>query len=83
MNKEFRMQILVSVIIILVFNILNTVFRHWFFTSIGFCSCGLLWFIRPLKRNDYRPEEDQFKECKIAGVVLFFLGLFLRANFYS
>lgn len=82
MRSEFVKQINVSVIIILVFSVLNSLCKHWILSSIGFCTCGLLWFIHPVKMNDIRPEESQLKECRIAGVILFALGMMLRARFY-
>lgn len=82
MLPEFKKQLNVSILIILILNVLNTLFKHWIFSSIGFCTCGMLWFIHPVKMNDIRPEESQFKECRIAGVILFVLGMMLRARYY-
>ena len=82
MRPEFKKRLTVTVILILIFNILNTVLKHWIFSSIGFCLCGLLYIIHPVKMNDIRPEEKQFKECRIAGILLIFLGIMLRAKYY-
>ena len=82
MRSEFVKQINVSVIIVLVFSVLNTLCKHWILSSFGFCTCGMLWFIHPVKMNDIRSEESQIKECRIAGVILFVLGMMLRAKFY-
>lgn len=82
MKPEFRKRLGKMVIIVLLFCVLNTAFKHWIFTSIGFCICGLLCVIRPVKMNDIRPEKKQLAECRIAGVVLILLGIMLRAKLY-
>ena len=82
MRREFVKQGNICMVIILVCSLLNTLCKHWIFSSIGFCLCGLIWFFHPVKMNDIRPEASQFRECKIAGVVVFLLGLMLRARFY-
>ncbi len=82
MQSEFVKQLNLSVIIVVICCVLNTLCKHWILSSIGFCTCGMLWFIHPVKMNDIRPEESQFKECRIAGVILFVLGVMLRARFY-
>ena len=82
MNPEFRKRLKNMAMIVLVFSVLNTVFKHWVFSSIGFCICGLLCTIRPVKMNDIRPERSQLLECRIAGVIMILLGLMLRAKFY-
>ena len=82
MRREFIRQAEVCVLIILLFSVMNTLCRHWFFSSIAYCICGVIWLVHPVKMNDIRPEESQFKECRIAGVILFILGVMLRARFY-
>ena len=82
MRSEFVKQLNLSVIIVLIGSVLNTLCKHWILSSIGFYTCGMLWFIHPVKMNDIRSEESQFKECRISGVILFVLGVMLRARFY-
>lgn len=82
MKPEFKKRLNKMVIIILVFSVLNTVFKHWIFSSIGFCICGLLCVIHPVKINDIRPEKPQLIECRIAGAILILLGIILRAKLY-
>ena len=73
MRSEFIKQLNLSIIIVLICSVLNTLFKHWILSSIGFCTCGMLWFIHPVKMNDIRSEESQYKECRIAGIILFIL----------
>ena len=82
MKEEFRKQIAVTVIIVLVSNVLNTIFQQWIFSSIGHVICGLIWIVHPVKINDSRPEKSQFRECRIAGAILIVLGIMLRARLY-
>ena len=46
MRSEFVKQLNLSVIIVLICSVLNTLCKHWILSSIGFCTCGMLWFIK-------------------------------------
>ena len=82
MRPEFKKRLIAMAMIVLVFSVLNTVFRHWIFSSIGFCIGGLICVIRPVKMNDIQPEKRQLMECRIAGIILILLGMMLRARLY-
>lgn len=82
MKPEFQKRLVTMGIIVLVFSVLNTVFKHWIFSSIGFCISGLLCVIRPVKINDIRSEKRQLMECRIAGIIVILLGIMLRARLY-
>ena len=82
MNVKFRNQLLVSVAIILVFNIMNTFPKHWIFTSMGYYACGILWLIRPIPFNTTQNEKIQKAACRIAGVLLIIIGAIFRARYY-
>lgn len=82
MKPEFQKRLVTMGIIVLVFSVLNTVFKHWIFSSIGFSISGLLCVVRPVKMDDIQPEKRQLMECRIAGVILILLGIMLRARLY-
>ena len=82
MNPKFKKQLWISVAIVLVCNIMNTLFKHWIFSSIGHCAAGLIWIIHPVNINERHPEKIQKMECRIAGSILIVLGIMLRARFY-
>ena len=82
MKPEFKKRLVTMGIIVLVFSVLNTVFKHCFFSSIGFCISGLLCVVHPVKMNDIQPEKRQLMECRIAGVIVILLGIMLRARLY-
>lgn len=48
MKLNFKIQIIISVVIITLFNLMNTIFRKWIFTSAGFIFCGLLYLVHPV-----------------------------------
>lgn len=82
MKPAFKKQLVASIVIVLAFSILNTLFRHWIFTSIGYCICGLLWIARPLPIDDFQSPKSQRLQCRIAGSLLILLGIMLRARWY-
>lgn len=82
MRPEFKKRLITMAIIVFLFCILNTIFRHWIFTSIGFCIVGLICVIRPVKMNDIQSEKRQLIECRIAGIIVILLGMMLRARLY-
>lgn len=82
MKLTYSKQITVCAIIILVFNILTTVLKHWVFHSIGFILCGLLWIINPVMIHDTVPTPRQKKILKIFDCVLIFWGIISRAYLY-
>jgi len=82
MTHEFRKRLLVLVIVVLVFSVMNSLFKHWIFSSIGYCICGLLCIVKPVKLNDIQPEKNQFLACRIAGALLILLGIMVRSKFY-
>lgn len=82
MKWSFRTQVLLSVVIIIAFNVLSTVFRHWVYRSIGFGICGLLYLIHPVTPKD-APNNKQMKlAIRIAGVILIVIGIFTRSYTY-
>ena len=82
MKQAFRKQLWTTVIVILLFNVMNTLFQHWIFSSIGHDIAGLIWIVHPVKMNDILPEKQQLVACRIAGAILILLGILLRAKLY-
>ena len=82
MTQEFRKRLLTLVIVVLAFSVMNTLFKHWIFSSIGCCVCGLLCIVKPVKLNNIQPEKNQFLACRIAGALLILLGIMVRSKFY-
>ena len=82
MKQAFRKQLWTTVIVVLLFNVMNTLFQHWIFSSIGHGIAGLIWIVHPVKMNDAQPEKQQLVACRITGVILILLGILLRAKLY-
>lgn len=82
MKLNYKKQLVLTVIIILVFNIMNTLFKHWIFTSIGYCLCGLLWICHPVMIGNVQPTKRNRMVIRVAGVVLIFIGIFTRSYLY-
>lgn len=79
---NYKNQMIVSVIFILLANVLSTVFRHWIFRSVGFVICGLIWIIHPVLMDGAKVSKRTLLWVRIAGVALVLIGIFTRAYIY-
>lgn len=82
MRLNYKNQMIVSVIFILLANVLSTVLKHWIFRSVGFVICGLLWIIHPVLMDGAKVSKRTLLWVRIAGVVLILIGIFTRAYIY-
>ncbi len=80
MKLTYRMQITISVIIIILVNIFTTIFNYWIYRSIGFVLCGLMWVIHPVLPNCAEVSKRTLLWVRIAGVVLILIGTFTRVH---
>ena len=78
----YKRQLLLTVGIVVVFNLLNTLFKHWIFTSIGYALCGLLWFFHPVIKGDQKPRGDLLNLIRAAGIALIVMAFFTRSYLY-
>lgn len=81
-HLTYKTQLIVSVVLILLANILTTVLNHWIYRSIGFVLCGLLWILNPAMIKDRTPSKKFTRCIRLAGVVLVLIGVFTRSYFY-
>lgn len=81
MKLTYKIQIFLMCGIILLFNILNTIFHNWIFSSIGWWLSGLLWIIHPVVRDNIEPTKKNLLIIRLAGVFLILVGLVVRFNF--
>ena len=51
MKLNYKMQMIISIVIIILANIITEMFDFWIYRSLGFCVCGLLWIIHPVLPN--------------------------------
>ncbi len=82
MKLNYSKQLTVCFGIIILFNILTTVFKHWIFHSIGFCLTGLIWIINPVMIHDKTPSKKEKLLLRLSGVALILIGIFSRAYYY-
>ena len=79
---NYSRQLILTIAIVLIFNLLNTLCRHWIFTSIGYALCGLLWIIHPVMIGDREPTKKQLNIIRLAGGVLILMAIFTRSYLY-
>lgn len=82
MKLTYTSQMLISLFIILLANMISTIMEHWIFRSAGFVVCGLLWLIHPVLPDGAEVSKRTLFWTKIAGVILILIGLFTRAYIY-
>ena len=82
MKLDYKKQITLSCAMMIVFDVLNTIFKNWIFTSIGFCVCGLLWVIHPVMMNHATPSKWGLLIVRLGGVLLIIIGILTRAYLY-
>jgi len=76
----YTVQMIISVIIIILSNILAEMCASWIYRSIGFCVCGLLWIVHPVLPNGAEISKRTVFCTRIAGVILILVGIFTRVH---
>lgn len=82
MKFTYKVQMISSLVIILLANVLSTIFKHWIYRSAGFVVCGLLWIIHPVLPNGAEVSKRILLWVRIAGIILILIGVFTRAYIY-
>lgn len=82
MKFKYQNQLWLSVGIVLLFNVLTTVCKHWIFHSIGFALCGLMWIMHPVLPENTEATPKRILVLRGAGVLLILLGILGRAYYY-
>ena len=80
MKLTYKVQIVLSVIIIILANILTDIFDFWVYRSIGFAVCGLLFIVHPVIPASIEGNKKAIFWTRIAGVVLILIGIFTRVH---
>ena len=80
MKPNYRQQLILSVIPVLLGNILCTVFRHWIYRNIAFFLCGILWIIHPVLVLNREPTKKELRMVQIwGGGILILIAIFTRS----
>jgi len=82
MKLSYKNQLILTCFIVLIFSVLNTVFRNWIFTSIGFVICGLLWIIHPVLPRNAASVRYGSLMLRLCGVLLIAIGILTRSYLY-
>lgn len=82
MKLNYKNQMIISVAIILLANVLSTMFKHWVYRSAGFVICGLIWLIHPVLLDGAEVSRRTMLWVRIAGIVLILIGVFTRSYIY-
>ena len=82
MKLNYSQQTTLSFILVIIFNILSTLLKHWIYVSIGFAVCGLIYIINPVVPANIEPTKKALLWSRVAGVILILLGVFTRSHLY-
>ena len=78
MKLNYKMQMIISIVIIIFANIITEMFDFWIYRSLGFCVCGLMWIIHPVLPNGAEVSKRTLLWVRIAGIILILIGVFTR-----
>lgn len=81
MKLNYKMQMIISIVIIIFANIITEMFDFWIYRSLGFCVCGLMWIIHPVLPNGAEVSKRTLLWVRIAGIILILIGIFTRVHY--
>lgn len=81
MKLTYKAQMIISVIIIILANILTEICVSWIYRSIGFGICGLLFIVHPAVPKHLEGIDKAVLWTRIAGVILILIGTFTRVHY--
>ena len=55
MKLNYKKQLILTVLLVLIGNVLCTVLKHWIYRNIAFFLCGLLWIFHPVMAETQEP----------------------------
>ena len=81
MKLNYKMQIIISIVVIILANIITEMFDFWIYRSLGFCVCGLIWIMHPVLPNEAEVSKRTLLWVRIAGIILILIGIFTRVHY--
>ena len=81
MKLNYKMQMIISIVIIILANIITEMFDFWIYRSLGFCVCGLMWIIHPVLPNGAEVSKRTLLWVRIASIILILIGIFTRVHY--
>ncbi len=82
MKLNYKVQMIISLIIILLANIISTILKHWIYRSVGFVACGMIWIIHPILPIGAEVSKRTLLLVRVAGLILILIGVFTRVYIY-
>lgn len=79
-KMTYSVQMILSVVIIIVGNVLTEIFHCWLYRSIAFGICGLLLIVHPVVPNYLETNKVTIGWTRVAGAVLILIGIFTRVH---
>lgn len=81
MKLTYKAQLLISVAVVILSNILTEIFDSWIYRSVGFVICGLLWIVHPVLPEDAEMTKRTLLWTRLAGAMLILIGVFTRVHY--
>ena len=81
MKLTYKAQLLISVAVVILSNILTEIFDSWIYRSVGFVICGLLWIVHPVLPEDAEMTKRTLLWTRLAGAMLILRGVFTRVHY--
>jgi len=69
MKLTYKAQLIISVALVIIANILTEIFDFWIYRSAGFVLCGLLWIIHPVLPKGAEVSKRTLLWARLAGVI--------------
>lgn len=83
MKLNYRRQLLLTVFLVLLGNVLCTLLRHWIYRNIAFFLCGLLWFFHPVMAGNRVATKKELNLIRfLGGGILILMAIFTRSYAY-
>lgn len=81
MKLNYRGQMAICVILIILANILTDALDFWLYRSLGFVICGLLFIVHPVVPRHMQANQKALFLTRVGGVILILIGVFTRVHF--
>lgn len=83
MKLNYKRQLILTVLLVLLGNVMNTVMQQWYWRNIAYLLCALIWIFHPVMIGEQQPTAKQLNQIRFwGGGILLLMALFTRTYFY-
>lgn len=83
MKLNYKRQLILTVVLVLLGNILCSIFKHWIYRNISIFICGLIWIFHPVMAGNQEPTKKQLNQIRFwCGSILILIAIFTRSYIY-